>query len=106
MQSTTQMDDESTDRRIDAVPERATCIGIDADGARHYLGNRITSDGIPVFVVDDGVTTFDLSTTPCADADDEIAAWIGHVERKRGEWQRIEYGKSALAVLADALGAH
>lgn len=87
------------------VPDSAALIGTDAEGATHYLGNRITADGIPVFVEGgDGIETFDLSETPCTQADDVVEAWIDHVERKRGEWERIVYNQPLAVTLVESLG--
>jgi hypothetical protein len=83
------------------IPDSAGLIGLDATGARHYLGNRVTRDGIPVFVEDDDdIKTFDLTETPCTKADDVVEAWIDHVERKRGVWRRVVYNQPLAVTLA------
>jgi hypothetical protein len=95
-------DDPTTQERI-AIPARSSVIGTDADGARHHLGNRIAAEGFPVYVAhpDGEIEYFDLEETPCADADDEVKAWIDHVEAKRGPWQSIEYDRPLAAVAAE-----
>ena len=86
------------------IPDSAGLIGVDATGARHYFGNRVTSDGIPVFVKDpDGIKTFDLTETPCTKADDVVEAWIDHVERKRGEWRRVVYNQPLAVMLMECV---
>ena len=95
----------------DAVPEGAALIGVDARGATHWLGNPVTHDGIPVFVVDgdgddqdENVQEWDLTETPCAAVDgDAVDAWIAHVERKRGTWARVVYNEPLAETLAGAL---
>lgn len=88
-----------------AIPPRASTLGVDGDGAVHYIGNRVTSSGIPVFVeeADGSVDVFDLSETPCADRDDEVAAWIEHVAEKRGAWDVVTYDRSLVELLTDSV---
>jgi hypothetical protein len=87
-----------------AIPPRATVVGVDGDGATHYLGNRVTAEGIPVYVEhDDGSREmFDLVETPCydhPDYEDPVEAWIAHVRATVGEWGRVEYGRGLVEVL-------
>ena len=96
----------TAERSTDTVPRGAALIGIDAEGARHYLGSRVTNDGVPVYVQDEtDVETFDLTETPCKTQDDIVEAWIDHVENKRGEWTTIVYNQPLGAMLATALEA-
>jgi len=94
-----------TPEKADVIPADASRIGVDADGAPHYLGDPVQHDGIPVYVdAADGVEEWDLTETPCGAVDgDAVDAWIDHVERKRGEWQRILYGRTLTEMLADAV---
>lgn len=90
------------------IPSRSTVIGVDADGSIHRLGNRVAAEGIPVYVThEDGeLEVFDLTETPCydhPDYDDPVEAWIAHVEHKRGDWARVEYGRSLVDVLGDTV---
>lgn len=90
------------------IPARSTVIGVDGAGNVHYLGNRVTADGIPIYVeeTDGNREVFDLRETPCWDDDDHedpIDAWIAAVERKHGDWDRVEYGRSLVAVLGEAV---
>jgi hypothetical protein len=96
--------DDPTQNSI-AIPARSTVLGVDGDGSTHYLGNRVTAEGIPVYVehADGEREVYDLTETPCFDApayDDPVEAWIDHVEATRGAWDRIEYGRSLVDVLA------
>jgi len=95
--------DPSADRTV--IPPRAVSLGVDGEGATHYLGNRVTNDGLPVYVEapTGEVDVYDLAETPCWDADDEVQAWIDHVEAKRGAWERETYGDSLVEMLADGL---
>jgi len=96
--------DSHSEECTDTVPAGAALIGIDAEGARHYLGNRITHDGVPVYVdAGDTVETFDLAETPCITQDDAVEAWLDHVERKRGPWTTVVYNQPLGAMLATAL---
>ena len=87
------------------IPDRSGLIGIDAEGARHYLGNRVTHDGVPVYVkeTDGSIEEWDLTETPCTQCDDVVEGWIDHVERKRGEWRRVVYNQPLAMTLVEAV---
>lgn len=86
------------------IPNGAGLIDIDGDGATHYLGNRVASDGIPVFVEDDdGIEAFDLTDTPCTKAEDVVECWIDHVERKRCDWRRVVYNQPLTVTLTECV---
>ena len=87
-----------------AVPARAVSIGVDGEGATHYLGNRIVHDeALPVFVEESTgegeVEVYDLAETPCWSADDEVEAWIEHVEAKRDGWESETYDEGLVEQL-------
>ncbi|MFW6434869.1 MAG: hypothetical protein ACOCY1_00665 [Halovenus sp.] len=88
---------------VESTLDRAALIGVDGEGDRHYVGSPTVHDGHPVFVVGDDIQTYDLEGTPCADQPDAVAAWIDHVERKRGAWETIAYNQSIAELVADAL---
>jgi len=77
----------TTKNGIDSVPADAALLGIDGDGARHYVSNPIHGD-VTVYVKEaTGVQTFDLAETPCdgvGGPDVEAAGWYDHVDAKRG----------------------
>lgn len=87
------------------VPDKFSLIGVDGEGATHYLGNRVTHEGVPVYVekTDGSVVEWDLTETPCAECDDIVEGWINHVERKRGTWERLVYGQSLGETLVEAV---
>ncbi len=92
----------STDTETATIPDGAALIGVDAEGAFHWLGNRVTHDGVPVYVEDDGdVEVWDLTETPCTKAEDIVEGWISHVERKRGTWARKVYNQPLAVTLAE-----
>ena len=87
------------------VPAGAAAIGVDAEGAIHWLGSRVTNDGLPVFVEEsDGeIDVYDLAETPCWDAEDPVKAWIHHVQDKRGDWESVTYDASLTTLLATSM---
>ena len=91
-------------KKTDELRGKASLIGIDGDGDRHYVVTPTVADGHPVLVeTDDGVEEFDLEETPCADQEDAIDAWIQHVANKRGGWGYIAYNQEISELVADAL---
>lgn len=83
---------------------KASLIGIDGAGDRHYVVAPTVADGRPVLVeTGDGVEEIDLEDTPCVEQDDAIDAWIDHVERKRGAWEYIAYGRPTHELVAAAV---
>lgn len=88
-----------------AIPRHAASIGIDGEAATHYLENRITNDGLLVFVeeVTGEVGAYDLAETPCLGCGDPIEAWIGHVAKKRGEWERETSNEGLIETLTAGL---
>jgi hypothetical protein len=95
--------DPSADRIV--VPAYAVSLGVDGEGATHYLGNRVTNDGLPVYVEapTGEVDVYDLAETPCWSCDDPVEAWIDHVADKRGDWESVTYGDSLVEMLAEGL---
>jgi len=78
----------------DSVPAGAALLGLDGEGARHYVSNPVHG-AVTVYVKEQSgeVRTFDLADTPChgvGGPDAQARGWWDHIADKRGWAQTAE----------------
>jgi hypothetical protein len=95
-------------KSTDTIPAAAALIGIDNDGAKHYVTSPIHDD-VTIYVqeADGDVETWQLSETPydrIGGPNADGRGWFDHVDAKRG-WDILpgEITAAALDRIAEGL---
>ncbi len=92
------------------VPDGAARVGVDGEGRTHYWAFAPYDNRVFVVPADRGVDgddsdaatvdVFDLDATPC---DGDLGAWIDHVARQAGGWERLERDHGLTDLVAEAV---